>query len=232
MKDLNMQKGIEQIKKVSLTTGEKNKMLHNIYMYADFHRPISSPFSLLSFMHLSKKFACVLASIIIAVLVGGSITYASENSLPGDLFYPIKTKIVEPIETVLAATPKAKAEVETELADKRLKEAETLDRVGKLTPEIKKELSDKFDSHVSNFYKIKKNIEEENKNTEEENNKMQENFDDKINPHTEILNKFNKNPKDIEETDVHQENIDVKKIDSKNTNSEDSFRKTPFQSNF
>jgi len=232
MKDLKMQKRIDQIKKVSLTVDEKSKMLHNLSMYADFHKPISSPSPLLSFLHLSKKLAYVLASIIITVLVGGSITYASENSLPGDLFYPVKTKIVEPIKIALATTPKAKAEVEIELADKRLKEAETLDRVGKLTPEIKKELSDKFDSHVSNFYKIKKNIEDENKNTEEENNKMQENFDDKINPHTEILNKFNKNPKDIEETDMHQENIDVKRIDNKNTNSEDSFRKTPFQSNF
>jgi hypothetical protein len=204
MKDLNIKKEINQIRKISLTKGEKSKMLHNLSLYADLHMPIESPFSILSFLKtpLSREISFALASVIITILIGGSVAYASEKSLPGDLLYPVKTKIVEPMKIALASTPGAKARVETELADNRLQEAEALDRAGKLTPELKKDLGDKFNSNVSKFNEIKKDIEKDNSTSSHEKaGKIQEEFDSKIDEHANILNKFKDDFKDTEKRD-------------------------------
>ena len=216
MKEVNIQKGIDQIKKVSLSQDEKSKMLHNLSLYADVHQPIPSTHSLFSFFNISvnRNLAYALVSIMIAVTSGGTIVFASENSLPGDLLYPIKTKVVEPIKMAMAITPEAKAEVQTELADNRLKEAETLDNEGRLTPKLNKEIAKQLESHISGFYKLKNQIE---KNVEptlrsvpdatstDENNIIQKNFDTKMRPHAEILNKFDGNIRGFYNSDVSSE---------------------------
>jgi hypothetical protein len=175
----------------------------------------------------------------IAVILGASAVYASEQSLPGDLLYPIKTKITEPIETALAITPQAKAEVETKFAERRLKEAEALDKMGRLTPKLDKEISKKFDSHVSDFYKIKKQIQKNDATSSiDENNQIQKDFENTINTHKEILNKFNRDNRGLEKTDTinsinsSQENVHtIKKLDNKNASSADSYKKPSFQEN-
>ncbi|MFA5652078.1 MAG: DUF5667 domain-containing protein [Candidatus Paceibacterota bacterium] len=239
MKEINIQKGIEQLKKVSLTNEEKSKMLHNLSLYADVHQPIPSTHSLFSFFNISlnRKLAYVLTSIMITITLGGSAVYASEQSLPGDLLYPIKTKIAEPIKMAMATTPKEKAKVEIELADKRLSEAETLDKRGKLTPNLNKEISKKFDSHVSGFYKIKKQIEKKDSTSSiEENNKIQKDFENKMDSHAEILNRFNRDSNGLEKTikkevKKDRENIiPIKQLDSRNASSVDLYKRTQFQS--
>lgn len=196
-----IKKGIDQIKEFSLTNKEKSKMLHNLSMHVDSHMPVPSPFSIFPAFDtsLGRKLTFTLASILVALLIGGSAAYASENSLPGDLLYPVKTKIVEPIKLALASSPEAKAKVETELADKRLQEAETSDKLGRLTPELKKDLNDEFNSHISKYYEIKKEIEKDQSTSSlEETGKIQTELDNKINQHADILNKFDDNFKNTE----------------------------------
>lgn len=190
MKDLNIQKEIEQLKKISLTQDEKSKMLHNLSMYADLHMPVSSPFSIFSYFNtpLKRKLSFALASVMIAVLAGGPLAYASENSLPGDILYPIKTGVLEPVRIALARNPEKKALVETILANKRLEEAEKLEKLGRLTSDRKKYLDDKFESHVSNFNKITRDLDKESKKSE----RVQKDFDEKMNSHNEILNRFDR----------------------------------------
>src|ERR1035437_10169524 len=187
MKELNIQKGIEQLKKISLTNEEKSKMLHNLSLYADIHQPIPITHSLFSFFNISlnKRLAFTLASVMIAIIIGGSAVYASEGSLPGDLLYPIKTKIVEPIKVALATTPVEKANVEADIGIERLKEAETLDQKGKLTPDIKKELNRKIESNFSNFFKIKRQM--VGTSSVEDNKIIQNELDNKIRPHANIF---------------------------------------------
>lgn len=213
MKDLNIQKEIEQIKRVSLTTDEKSKMLHNLSMYADLHVPVQSPFSIFSFIKqpLARKFSYAIASILIAVLVGGTAAYASENSLPGEMLYNIKTKIVEPLRVAMAKTSEEKAKIETELADTRLKEAEDLDKVGKLTPEFKKNLDERFNNHFSKYSEFKKEIEGRiASSSKDKTEEIQKEFNDKMSSHNEILNKLDRDVKGM------------KRIERKTATSEDS----------
>jgi hypothetical protein len=205
---------------------------------------------------LNRKLAFVLASVMIAVIIGGSAVYASEGSLPGDLLYPIKTKVVEPIEIALAPTSEAKAEIETKFAERRLMEAETLDQVGKLTPVINKDLNKKFESHVANFYKIKNQIEKKfatsternssynSYNNESDANNIQKDFNEKIISHSDMVNKFNINfwgqYKIVTTSEKETEKVafpikinnDIKKIYSRNASSVENTKKVPFPSNF
>lgn len=241
MKELNIQKGIDQIKKVSLTSEEKSKMLHNLSLYADIHQPIPTTHSLFSFFNISlnRKLATVMASVMITIILGGSAVYASEQSLPGELLYAVKTKVVEPIKMAMATTPEEKAKVETELADRRLGEAEKLDKMGKLTPALNQKINKTFDNHVDDFYKIKKQIEKKDSTSSiEENNKIQKDFENKMNSHIEILNKFNRDTKGIKKTGVNQinnskENIqDIKKLENRNASSGENMKISVFQSDF
>ncbi len=66
----------------------------------------------------------IIASILGLSLVGGT-TFASSNSLPGDTLYPIK-QIKEKIEISLKVSAEAKAKLQSQFAEERLKELSRL----------------------------------------------------------------------------------------------------------
>lgn len=74
------------------------------------------------------------ACLVLVISIGGGTTYASLLSLPGDPLYSLKVDVIEPLSGVFATTPQAKAELNVQLADRRLVEAEDLAAQGKLTP--------------------------------------------------------------------------------------------------
>lgn len=88
-------------------------------------RPILSPWSGL---FATRRFQAALLIAVIIIGYGSSAALAAEGSLPGDILYPVKTRVVEPLARLVAAqTPAAKADFEAALLDRRLREAETLD---------------------------------------------------------------------------------------------------------
>jgi hypothetical protein len=84
------------------------------------------------------------------VLSGGVSAFAQE-SLPGELLYPVKTNVIEKIKTITAVTPQAKASVEAVLAATRLEEIETLAREGKLNATLEQQMDNAFTGHVLRF---------------------------------------------------------------------------------
>ena len=77
----------------------------------------------------------------VILIMGAGISFAAENSLPGNFLYPVKIHVNEPIESALSISPKSKIDLNSHLAQTRLKEAEQLLSQGKLSPQIKKQLS-------------------------------------------------------------------------------------------
>lgn len=78
------------------------------------------------FFH-AKRFQAALLLGVIIVSYGSSAALAAEGALPGDVLYPVKTRVVEPLARLVAArTPTAKADFEATLLDRRLREAEAL----------------------------------------------------------------------------------------------------------
>lgn len=90
----------------------------------------------------------IIAGTIIAALLGGSVSYAAEGSLPGDLLYPVKISINEEVRSSLTISAESKAELHAELAKRRLEEAEKLAVAGRLTAETRKQIVEGFLTHA------------------------------------------------------------------------------------
>ncbi|HSM24051.1 MAG TPA: DUF5667 domain-containing protein, partial [Anaerolineaceae bacterium] len=72
---------------------------------------------------------------ILGLLLGGGITaVAAQDSLPGDILYPIKT-LVEDIEIGLATKPETQFQIASNHANKRFSEIQELIEQGELPPE-------------------------------------------------------------------------------------------------
>jgi hypothetical protein len=130
--DINPQfnKAVADFKKVSLTASEKARMRRILMAHMNAHPargPIVSPIS--HWILFATRTASVSFVALFAIL--GS-SYAASGSLPGQTLYPIKVGINERVESLLAVTPEASAEVSLKHALTRLDEAEQLAQTGAL----------------------------------------------------------------------------------------------------
>lgn len=143
---------IQSLRHVTLSKTESQAMRERLIAYADLHSvPAServSPFSYLlrtSYMRVS-----VFASLVLLILVGGTgVTYAAEDSLPGQPLYVLKVSVAEPIQTALISEPSAKAKWQNTLAERRLAEASTLASKGELATSTQEYLADAIATHVA-----------------------------------------------------------------------------------
>jgi hypothetical protein len=131
----------QQTENIRMTPEEKNAMRARI-----FRVPKPSPYVIFNFQFISRAVAVLL----ILSLGGGGVAYAAEGSLPGQPLYPVKVNVVEPVQVALAPTTAAKAGVYAQLAQTRVEEAETLASQGDLDATATQELSQNFDTQVTN----------------------------------------------------------------------------------
>lgn len=87
-----------------------------------FPRVIKSPFFINNFRNKKSISALVMAGL----LMGGSMSFAAENTVPGEVLYPVKVHVNETVRGTFAVTPKAKAEWDIRLVERRLEEVEEL----------------------------------------------------------------------------------------------------------
>lgn len=78
------------------------------------------------FAYLRRPISIVTAVMLTLVLFSGGIAYAAEGVLPGNVLYPIKTALIEPIQIALAASPEARASLQMKFAERRISEAAIL----------------------------------------------------------------------------------------------------------
>jgi hypothetical protein len=88
-------------------------------------------------------------SLALIVLLSTGTAYAAEGSLPGGVFWPVKTAVIEPLTIALASTPAQKAEVNAQIAAKRVAEAQTLAAQGALTSETAEAISINYTAHAT-----------------------------------------------------------------------------------
>ncbi len=132
---------------VRLTSAERSRIYRALHAEMEKTAPtiVPSPFFPTNFFFSRAMVAVAL----ILVLGTGTATYAAEASLPGDLLYPVKVNVSEPITGVFAFTPSAKAEWHARVAEARLAEAETLTERGTLTEDTSVALSNDFNAHAA-----------------------------------------------------------------------------------
>ena len=194
--------GIEEIRKITMTSEERESVLKNIlHSTVSPYAPVPSPWSFYTFTTLIQKnrlFSYVAISCLILILGGTGAVYASFDSLPGNIFYPLKVKIVEPFYSTFIVAPENKAKYASNLATTRLIEAETLADRGELDTKKEKTLTALLGSHTTALEKNLDKIhqkqpakgsdeEGESEKDKDKTDKIITNFQSEMNAHAELL---------------------------------------------
>lgn len=95
-----------------------------------------------------KSFSSVLASVLIVTITGSGLSYAAENTVPGDVLYPVKI-VNEEMTSRLMRTEEDRALFEAKRAGRRLEEAHTLTSQGNVDTETMSKLEVSFQKHAS-----------------------------------------------------------------------------------
>jgi hypothetical protein len=151
----NPENFIEPLRHLTLSKTEAHDMRERLIAYADMHNvvtPLAQPsvfFTYIRTMQFSRGVS--VASLMVVFLVGSvGVSYAAENTLPGEPLYAVKVSIAEPLHTALITSPSEKAEWENELAGRRLAEASTLASQNKLASSTQTYLAQAVAEHVAN----------------------------------------------------------------------------------
>ncbi|MFZ1987526.1 MAG: DUF5667 domain-containing protein, partial [Minisyncoccia bacterium] len=132
-------------KDTRLTDAERSRMLARLTSVME-ERPVFTPGVRSPYVFHFPR-AVTFALLFVFVVTGGT-TYAAQGSLPGDVLYPLKTKVTEPLEGALAFGEEAKAKWHAGVAEERLTEAEKLAEKGKLDSTTSSKLAVAFTEHA------------------------------------------------------------------------------------
>lgn len=150
---------IQSAKKVGLSMRESSLMRDRISNYMLSTKiPMKTSFSVYSLF--SQHSMYLMPALAIVLLVSGAGTsFMAQNALPGDTLYGFKTGVNENVESMLAISPEARAQVDLKQVSTRLDEAEKLSVAGNLTEvqsqAIQANFSKKVESLNKNLDKVK-----------------------------------------------------------------------------
>lgn len=151
-------KKLTALRSEKLTLSEREelrvKLLTRMETYAE--APMRNTFSFMLPVRYKRAIGFTIASLL-AVSTGAS--YAAASALPGDILYPIKINVNERIETALAVTPKASAEVAARQIKRRAIEAEILAKENRLDETKKDQLAEETKVHVDAYNSARAKIE-------------------------------------------------------------------------
>ncbi len=131
-----------EAEQIRLSVSEKQSMRSSLH--AAMGMPIASPYRISLFAP-----RIMMPLFLLLLVVGGGTAYAAQGSLPGNPLYAIKIHVNEPVQTALAFSPQAKAQINAQLAERRLQEAEILAQQGKLDATTTAQLKNNFDAHIA-----------------------------------------------------------------------------------
>jgi len=162
-----IKKFIKIFKSINLSEKEKSILRYKISEFISFnpirnevHAPKKSfYFSIFTFRAISKGIA--MALVVILVVGGSSVSYASTDALPGDALYPVKINVNEKIEEKLAFTSEAKVNVQTEKVERRLSEAQKLVEKKDFSQEKKEIVKANLKKNVDEVTKTIENLKDE-----------------------------------------------------------------------
>lgn len=147
---------LKSLRNLTLSVDEKKRMRADVSAYADLHSltdlvkrlPVRSPFSYASFMVPVRSLYASALALVLVVAGGTQASFASVGAVPGDILYPLKVSVSEPLSFVLTPSTEGRATLAAEFASRRVDEAAALSSVGKLDEQTAEDLATRFDAHV------------------------------------------------------------------------------------
>ncbi len=136
---------------LALTPDEKDAARRELLSFMETHpvrpreaaRPVEQRSNPL-FSFLAPALKPIPLAVLALLLVGTGTASAAEGALPDSPLYFLKVNVNEPIRRSLARSAEAKAEVEADLAARRLDETKALVEQDRLTPSIQADLEARF----------------------------------------------------------------------------------------
>ncbi len=95
-----------------------------------------------------KSFTTVTAAFLIVAIAGTGISYAAEQSVPGDLLYPVKVEVNERVVASFIRDPEEQVRWLARRAERRLEEAERLVENSALTDDREVQIAAAFAAHA------------------------------------------------------------------------------------
>lgn len=213
-----IQKGINDVKNIKLSSEEKDVMFSRLDLYTK-ENPIKEtglqPSVWYNFFgQVGKvkgyKYVYSIVATLVFVFTGVGVTNAAEKSLPGDTLYPVKINVNEKVKSAVAFTSKAKAKVEEEKVIRRLDEVEALVKKG----EFKNGKRDQLEKEVEKSVKVLNNKAVKYDKVEE-NNDDDDDFEDKLNTSFEKIKKVD-NIVDKDEVEKFEKKFKDRLLDRSN----------------
>ena len=87
--------------------------------------------------------------LLILVLAGGGVSFAAENTLPGDALYPIKVHVNENMRAFITVSDEGDVAWDIRRMERRLQEAETLAVEEEFNAEVRAQLEERFDAFAA-----------------------------------------------------------------------------------
>ena len=150
-------------KDIRLSDAERNFMRAALHAHMGIQttqrggtRSTKSPYI---FLYMPRAAALALVPLILILSAGGT-AYAAEGALPGDVLYPVKISVNEQMQSALALSPRAKAQVHVSLAGKRLEEAQALAIQGRLDAPSTAQLQTNLEEHAKEAQEFSKTVAE------------------------------------------------------------------------
>lgn len=209
MKNKELKTGLENIREISMTALEKKRVLENILeSNGAYTSSVKSPWGFFSFYNFTYR---VMPALVVVLLCSGTV-FAAQNSLPGNIFYPMKVNVVEPVLGALIPGEEKKAEYQSGIATERLTEAETLAEQGQLDPVKQQEINKVLVHNIASFNKTIDAI--DRKNTSKNVDNIITDFHANMNAHAQVLDLINKD----DNTPAQNEDLQISKTARDNAN--------------
>jgi len=195
-------KGINNLKKISMTRLEKDLLLERVLQTG------SAPTSFwVSPVFYSYSFAVLL----LVFVVGGTASLSAEKSVPGDLLYPLKTNINEPLRTAITLDGASKIEWQSEKIERRLTEAEILSNRGEINEKSSAIIEKNIEKNLEDLDKMVEKITEKKPAQPEKTSEVQFKLKVKSDAHETIINKISEKKEEKEKEKIKSLNNSLKK---------------------
>lgn len=138
----------------------EKQLIKSRILATSIQRPVPTFFP---FFHVGRVMA---ASLIIFIGAGSSLTYAAQQSVPGDTLYHLELFVVEPLEEAIQITSAAKAAYSTNRLEERLEEVKEAHRED-ITSEEVTVVTQNIEDHVQQLLSALPDQEETEENIEQ-----------------------------------------------------------------
>jgi hypothetical protein len=148
---------VSKLGQLRLSKTEAHEMRERLLSYTNLHtvssssahtaKAVRSPF--LSYFSSYSR-VLVAGTLVVLILISTTgVSYAAENTLPGQALYGVKIAIVEPIQGAFITSTSGKANWQATLAERRLIEASTLAAENKLSTSTQQYLAQAVSTHIA-----------------------------------------------------------------------------------